>query len=49
MVETWSVKMTGKVKSDRSTAFLAGHCPLTGRYFEPCFFRNFVRYVDSFL
>jgi hypothetical protein len=32
------VKITGDVKSDWSTtqqAFLADHCPLTGRYFEP--------------
>ena len=30
----WPVKMTGEVTGQG--AFLAGHCPLTGRYFEPC-------------
>jgi hypothetical protein len=33
-MKMWPVKMTGEVTGQG--AFLAGHCPLTGRYFEPC-------------
>jgi hypothetical protein len=41
-MKMWPVKMTGEVKKVTSqVAFLAGHCPLTGRYFEPWLFPAF--------
>jgi hypothetical protein len=35
-MKMWPVKMTGEVKKTGEDAFLAGHCPSTGRYFERC-------------
>jgi hypothetical protein len=36
-MKMWLVKMTGEVqKLPVKRHFLAGHCPLTGRYFKPC-------------
>jgi hypothetical protein len=35
-MKMWPVKMTGEGKKvTGQEAFLAGHCPLTCRYFEP--------------
>jgi hypothetical protein len=38
-MKMWPVKMIGEVKKvTGEEAFLAGHCPSTGRYFEPCMY-----------
>jgi hypothetical protein len=35
-MKLWPVKMIGSKNVTGQEEFLVGHCPLTGRYFEPC-------------